>query len=1151
VRCPACAQENREGARFCRACGGTLAPRCPACDAEAEPGSAFCDRCGARLDPEPARPPASYTPKHLADRILGSRAAIEGERKHVTVLFADCVGFTAIAEKLDPEDAHAVMDRCFEILLAQVHRYEGTVNQFTGDGVMALFGAPLALEDAPRRAVMAALGIQRAHEVLRQELLASRGIDLRLRIGINTGLVVVGKIGNDLRMDYTAVGDTTNLAARLQALAAPGAILVSDATHRLVDGFFETRDLGPTPVKGKAEPVGAFEVLAERTVRGRIDVRVDAGLTPLIGREREMASLGEAFASARAGQGRVVFLVGEAGIGKSRLLYEFRRTLGAEPYRWLEGRCASYGATTAFLPIADGLRRFFAIDDRDDERSAVEKVASGVAALGGDLAWTRPFLHWLLSLPVGDAGTTSLDAATFRSETFRALKAITLQAARGQPLVVVVEDLHWIDPASEDYLAFLADIVPATQALLVCSHRPGYRQPFGDRSYHVRVALQALSESETAAMTRALLGTPETPAELRALIARKADGNPFFVEEVTKSLLEEGVLRREDGRITLARDVGDVSVPDTIHDVLMARIDRLADDPKRAIQIASVIGREFALRLLGRITEAGERVSAVVEELRAVELIYEKAVHPELAYMFKHALTHDVAYESILVQRRKTLHRTIGLAIEELYADRLAEHYETLAHHFTRGEDWERALTYHEYAVEKAVAGHANLAVVEHCRQALAVAERLGDRVRAERLQLLEERLALAHFHLSDFRTSGEAYARAAERSTDPASRAINLGNAAHSFVWGHAYDPARRAAAAAVEIARAHGLPTVEAMAHCVQGFELAVVDGNIDAFERAVTTALRTCEEAQHETFVAMAQSWLTEIGEWTGDYRRALAFGTEAIRAGRRLRLPLLIIIPSWFMGKAACCLGDYGQALAQLQEAYDVDDRIGDRAWKTRLLNTLGWCYAEIGSVERARPYNERAAALAHAIGDPEIIANAEINLALNHLALGDVERARAHLDPIRDGLERGDPFQRWRYRMHLLDGLGRVALARGEPAEALALADDECLRARRHRAPKIEARALELRGRALVALEQHDDAERVLLDAVAVAERIAYPRTQWVALGLLAEIARRRGRVREVETYGSRRHAVVEALVASLPDPALQRELRDSAVSPVT
>jgi class 3 adenylate cyclase len=415
MRCPSCGRENRKSARFCLGCGGALSRPCPACGTALPADAAFCDACGEALSdrPTPAaaapeglggapqsapddRDPRAYTPKHLAERILTSRSALEGERKNVTVLFADVAGFTPLAEGRDPEEVHAWMDRFFQIVLDEVHRYEGTVNQFLGDGAMALFGAPLALEDAPLRAVRAALGIQRRLLELREEA----RVDLPLRIGIHCGPVVVGRIGDDLRMDYTAVGDTTNLAARLQQLAEPGSVLVSDAARRQLVGYFELADLGERAVRGKSGPVHAWRVLAQRPVSGRIDAVADVGLTPLVGRERELGALAAAFESARDGRGQVCFLVGEAGIGKSRLLFEFRQRLGGEPHTWFEGRCASYGASAAFQALVDGLQRFFGIDDRDSETTASAKVERGVAAQGDGLGWTLPLLRALVGLRV-------------------------------------------------------------------------------------------------------------------------------------------------------------------------------------------------------------------------------------------------------------------------------------------------------------------------------------------------------------------------------------------------------------------------------------------------------------------------------------------------------------------------------------------------------------------------------------------------------------------------------------------------------------------------------------------------------------------------------------------------------------------------------
>ena len=1155
MRCSRCDRENRSDARFCRGCGAPLSLRCGACGADAEPDSAFCDRCGASLSPpapsaEPARTagPASYTPKHLAERILRTRAALEGERKHVTVLFADLAGSTAIAERLGPDEFHLTMDRCFALLLDEVHRYEGTVNQFTGDGIMAIFGAPLALEDSPRRAVLAALGMQRALAPLRDELAAAHGVDFRMRIGIHSGLVVVGRIGNDLRMDYTAVGDTTHLAARLQAAAAPGSVLVSETTARGVARFFELRDHGPLELKGLSRARRVFEVVGEAEGESGLAARPELALTPLAGRERELSLLREAFESAREGRGRVVLLVGEAGLGKSRLLYEFRRRLGDEPHLFGEGRCASFGSNTAFLPIVDALRRLFEIDDRDDEATAVAKIESWVVAAGEDLAWTLPFLRALLELSAGDESVETLDPATRRSETFRALKALVLTASARRPFVLAIEDLHWIDPASEECVAFLAEGVAASRVLMICSYRPGTALPFGDRSYHVRVSLDRLSETETAALCCGVLGASDVPESVRRVVAGKAEGNPLFLEEVARSLLEDGTLRRENGRIVLARDLADVAVPDRIHDVLMARIDRLAEEPKRAIQIAAVIGREFVLRLLERIQEVGEKASALVEDLRAVELVYEKSVHPELAYMFKHALTHEVAYASVLMQRRKQLHHAIGLAIETLYADRLTEHYEILAHHFERAEDWARALDYHERSAAKAAERYASRGVVWHCQQALAIARRLGAAVASARRRGLEQLQGLACMYLSEFVQGGDAFTRAAAEAPDDAGRSIDLANASHCYVWGHAPEPADRAGTAALELARASRSASAEAMARGVRGFADAVV-GRIGSYREELREAARLGAASRDEGIAGLVDFMRAELGEWTGDYDAALEHGARALAIGRKLRLAHLVVWANWFMGKAACCRGDYGRALRLLRDGLGVTQRIGDRAWSSRLMNTLGWVHAEVGDPARALAYNQDAAQLASELGDAEIVANAAINLADNHLALGRFDLAEAALDPVLSAPTPAFPFMRWRYMMHLEDAQGRLALVRGRPEQALLHAERELGAARRHSAAKLEARALDLQARALAAQERREEALGASALQLALAERIGYARARWIGLGLAGELERRAGRPSRAEAHAAERARVLDALARSLSDSDLRQSLRSLAAAP--
>ncbi len=1155
--CPACRRDNRVGARFCAGCGRELPQLCRACGSELPKSAAFCDACGAPVEgvagsPERAGPraasgardPRAYTPGHLAQRILTNRGALEGERKHVTVLFADVAGFTALSEARDPEEMHGLMDRFFQLVLDEVHRTEGTVNQFLGDGVMALFGAPVALENAPHRALRSALAIQAALSELAKE-----GSPLPLRIGIHAGPVVVGRIGDDLRMDYTAVGDTTNLAARLQQLARPGEILVSEAIHRLVHGFFDLEDLGSHELRGKSEPVRAFRVLGERPVGSRVDARAETGLTPLVARERELAALRDAFASAREGRGRACFLVGDAGIGKSRLLFEFRRGLQGVPHVWFEGRCASYGSTTAFQFVVDGVQRFFDIDDRDDDTRALAKLSAGVAALGGDLAWTAPFLQKLLSLPVADEAVEALDAISRRSQTIQALQALFLRAAEKDPLVLVVEDLHWIDPASEEFLELLIDAIPTAKVCLLLTHRPGYRQPFGDRSYHVRVALDPLSPHQMAEMAGALLEAEGIHAGLRSLIAEKAEGNPFFVEEVTKTLLEDGALRVEGGHATLVRSADEIAVPDSIHDVLAARIDRLEEEPKRAIQVASVIGREFALRLLDRIVETGSAMQEVVSELRTLELIYQKAAHPELAFMFKHALTHDVAYDSVLRERRRNLHGVVGRAIEELYADRLGEHYEALANHFEQAEDWERALLYHERAARKAADAYANRSASDHLRAALAIAERLGARVPSEQRCRLAEGLGHCGYCLSDFRESGEAYVLAARYAEDDERRARNLARAGHSYLWAHDYEAGNEAAVAGIELARRSGSQGAEAIGLCAKSHVLVICEGIAAMPREEVARQESLARSSDDDEAIAVSGG---QEGLWAnmcGDYGRALSASEEAVTRATRTDLPHLVVIPHWVIGMALTAMGDYARGMPQLRATLDVCTRIGDRALRSRMLNTLGWCYGEIGCHHEASAFNREGAALAHDLVElglvpsaPEILSNARINLACNRVALGDVDGAFELLDPIRAELESpGDPWQRWRYGMHTHDALARAWLAKGEPERALPLLEAELAAAKAHSARKVQARALELRGRALLHMDRREEAASALQDAHAVATEIGYPPALWRSLSLLAEIARRSGDIGRATRLLADAQELVRPRARALPETELREE----------
>jgi class 3 adenylate cyclase/tetratricopeptide (TPR) repeat protein len=1157
MSCPVCQRENPADARFCNGCGQPLARICAACARENPPDASFCAGCGARLDGAAATPtdrrieaPRSYTPPHLADRILRTRGALEGERKNVTVLFCDLADSTPLAEGLGAEEMHRVMDRAFGVILDEVHRTEGTVNQFLGDGAMALFGAPLALEDASRRAVRAALAIQRRLAPLDDELRERVGVGFRMRIGIHTGPVVVGRIGDDLRMDYTAVGETTNLAARLEALAEPGSVVVSGAVEALVRGLFELRDLGEQAVKGLAHPVRCHEVVAEHEVRSRLEASAARGLSPLVGREHDLATLETAFAAAEQGRGQVVFLVGEAGIGKSRLLYELRERLGERASLWLEGRCASYAARTPFHALADGLRRTCGIEDRDADSAALAKLD---ALAGSDAdAWMLPPLRALLALPSGSESFDALPASSRRGEIFRALRGLLHQRAERGPVILAIEDLHWIDAASEEFLGYLLDSIPATRLLVLLTHRPGYAQPFGDRSYYARVTLRPLSAQDTSRLASAALQVGELPGSLLDAIAAKAEGNPFFVEEVTRSMVEEGVLRREADRLELARGIEDIAIPDRIQDVLMARIDRLAEEPKRALQVASVIGREFALRLLERIAEAGDRVPELIGELRAVELVHEKAAHPELAFMFKHALTHGVAYESVLVAQRKALHRVVGRAIEELYADRLGEHYEALAHHFERAESWDKAFHYHRLAAQKAAASYANQAAIAHCQEALALIE--AGRVAVGRAEHhdLEALLGASAFSTNELTLSAEAWERAAALSEDPEQAGLELGRGAYSLYWCHEFDRMHAMLDRMIEFAEANDLPAVRVEAGLIRAFYGATNDGRLEPLAKLSAESVSLTEST--DEIASLGHFLFGECAEWRGDFAQAQEHTGRSIELARRVGRPEFGFAAEWFRGKAVIATGRYVEAARDLGELLDRVERSGDRALRTRVLNTLGWCHAEAGDHLRAAELNRRSVELARELielelvaGAPEIRGNASINLAINHLALGDAEAADAHLAPVREYVEgSGDPWMMWRYSMHLWDVDGRLALACREPDRALALAETELEAARAHAVRKLEGRAQELRGRALLALDRRDEAEAALRKTIAISRELGYRPTEWRAWALLGELARRRSDAAGHREQSARMRVLLERTASEAGGTSFAVALRATA-----
>ncbi len=710
MNCPKCQHVNPAGAKFCEECAAPLERTCASCGQPLSPTAKFCPECGqaaaTSAAPSPFGSPATYTPRRLAEKILTSKAALEGERKQVTVLFADLKGSMELLSDRDPEEARKLLDPVLERMMRAVHHFEGTVSLVMGDGIMALFGAPLAHEDHAVRACYAALRMQERVKRYAEEARRAYGVNVQIRVGLNSGEVVVGAIGSDLHMDYTAVGRTTHLASRMEQLASPGSILMTRATLDMAEGFVAVKPIGPVPVKGLADAVEVYEVMGAGPVRTRLQAAARRGLTRFAGRERELNQLHRARQLALESHGQVMAVVAEAGVGKSRLLYEF--THAPDLQGWLVVECAavSYGKSTSYLPVINLLRDYFEIHDRDDHRAKGDKVTGKLLALDRVLATALPAVLALLDVPVNDANWQALAPSQRRQQTLEALRHLVLCEARARPILLIFEDLHWIDGETQSLLDDLVEILGPERLMLLVTCRPEYQHGWGGKSWYNELRLDVLPPESIGKLLDALLGDHPGLAPLKQLLA--TIGNPFFLEEAIRTLVETKALSGQRGQYRLAQPIHAIQVPATVHGMLAARIDRLAPEDKRLLQTASVIGKDVPLALLHAIAGLpNQELRRGLDRLQSAEFLYETELFPDLQYAFKHALTHEVAYGGLLHERRRELHGWIVEAIEALHRDRLGEQTERLAHHALRGELRQKAVDYLRQAGVKSAARSA------------------------------------------------------------------------------------------------------------------------------------------------------------------------------------------------------------------------------------------------------------------------------------------------------------------------------------------------------------------------------------------------------------------------------------------------------------
>jgi predicted ATPase/class 3 adenylate cyclase len=705
MRCAKCGSDNREGRKFCAKCGAALARRCPQCSASNEPGEDFCGECGATLKASSAS--RAYPPKDSQPAVEApapsSSEALEGERKTVTALFADIKGSTELEQDLDPEEARAIIDPALKLMIDATRRYGGYIVQSTGDGIFALFGAPVAHEDHPQRALYAALRTQEELKRYSARLRETGNLPLEARVGVNTGEVVVRSITTgEGHTEYTPIGHTANLASRMQALASTGSIAISEQTRKLVDGYFELKPLGPTRVKGVSEPLNVYEVTGLGPLRTRLQRSAGRGYTRFVGRHREMDAMKAAAEQAKVGHGQIVAATADAGVGKTRLLFEFK-AVSQLGWMVLEAFSVSHGKASAFLPVIDLLDGYFRIASGDDVRVRREKIAGKIAILDRALEDTIPYLFALLGIGESSDPLAEMDAQVRKRRTLDAIKRILIRESLNQPLMVVFEDLHWIDVETQALLNLLAESIGTTKILLLVNYRPEYSHGWGSKTYYTQLRLDPLGKDSAAEMLQSLLGDSAELGPLKRLIIEKTEGNPLFMEETVEVLLDDGALVR-NGSVKLVKPLAELKIPPTVQAILASRIDRLSPNEKDLLQTLAVIGKEFTFGLVQRVVAKSEDdLNHILHDLELAEFIYEQPAAGDIEYTFKHSLTQEVAYKSVLVERRKILHERIGSAMEVSFAQSIDDHLSQLAYHYGRGSNIAKAVEYLDRASQQAI----------------------------------------------------------------------------------------------------------------------------------------------------------------------------------------------------------------------------------------------------------------------------------------------------------------------------------------------------------------------------------------------------------------------------------------------------------------
>jgi class 3 adenylate cyclase/tetratricopeptide (TPR) repeat protein len=1081
MRCSRCHADNLAGMKFCGGCGAPLLAACPSCGAANPPENRFCGVCGAPVN-RPALHDSVTTEPYIPQPVPTSapRGKLAAEMKQVTVLFCDIVDSTRLTERLGPEAMRDLVAAFLEASLAEVHRYGGTAPQFTGDGFLALFGAPVTHEDHVRRGLLAALAIQQA--------LGSDGdtadpkrLDLPVRIGVHTGPVVFGPLSDNLPMDHTAIGDTANVAARLQQAAEPATILLSEATYQLAQGYARVEPVGPLSFKGKAEPILSYRLLAVSHRRSALDEATSAHKTIFVGRDNELAVLNDFLRQVENGQGQAIGIVGEPGIGKSRLLAEFHQQLAAESVTWVEGRCLSYGTSIPYLLVIDLLRSHCGIVETDTPDAIAEKVRSRLREVGLDPDQDGPVLLHLLGIE-DVAGSPALsNPEAVKAKIFEVFRRLSIRGSRRRPLVLVLEDLHWVDKASEELLGILAEDVSGAPIFLLAAYRPGYQPPWLDKSYAGQIPLNPLTRDDSLRVVRSVVDAERVVDQVTEEIVTKGDGNPFFLEQLALHAGEAKGLRSV------------LMVPNTIHDVVMARTDRLPEETKQLLQTAAVIGREVPFRLLRAV--CGERDSLVTQlrELSRLEFVYERVETEGIIYVFRHALTQEAVYGSLLERHRRSSHGAVGRVLEKLYDSRTDEVAEMLAHHFSRSDETEKAVDYAILAAEKSQRRWANSEALTYFNDALHRLDAMPDtepnRLRRIDAVLKQAEVMYALGRYTEHIQALEEIRDIVEQTGDPSRRAT------WHYWTGFLHSTSG-------------GRPEV-AIEHCREAAKIASASG-LDELN-------------------AFAESCLAQVYIVAGMLREAIEAGERALSSFEARGNLWWAARTLWHLNSAASCLGEWEASLDYCGRGLDHGIALNDLRLKVVGWSRMGLAYIVRGNAEQGIQCCNEALALALI---PRDVAWVSVVRGYGRIKAGQVDAGLVELKEALAWYE--SSHMRWTYVI----GAALLAeghLRRGDHGGARPLIDHVLETSRTTGYLHYEGRACWLMAECLAA-EAPASAEDYVETAIRIVERVGARNDLAKAMVTRAALRQGAGDVATARRLLDRAYAIFQTL-GTLDEPA--------------